>query len=456
MFQSLQQYWNAVMARIFSSQDITSEEEEFRNEIRDFKPEKDFGGGIGSPLCHHRYSTFKEGKFTDFTLIWSGRNYPVHKSVLSSECGFFRSKFRCPDLNGWVATVVNIPDSTISNETIEVFLCFLYTSLVSQTNLERYFFELYDLSLYFQAKKLTTICAKNLLGLLNAEIALALLLSSRARSDSLIHQSLVTFIAENYWDLTDRGFPFYKTGKTMLLQIFKHIHDTKQHVLTRNVQTNLGPKIRNPSDHTHFQMLRTGNYSDFTLKWSRKEYFLHKYVLYSESLYFKTLFSSEWKETDARVYELVLPKKEVSRKAFFDFLSFLYTGFITEEDLLVSLFELYDLADYFQVVSLKDLVLLCFKKYLKDETAELFLKYIQERDLTVFKGIMANYIAARYFSLSARNFPFHKVGKIMLSKIFKRIVAISRTPGSVKTIEIYPVESTSPPEDEDDEEIEEF
>jgi hypothetical protein len=44
----------------------------------------------------------------------------------------------------------------------------------------------------------------------------------------------------------------------------------------------------------------------------------------------------------------------------------------------------------------------------------------------------------------------------MLSKIFKRIVAISRTPGSVKTIEIYPVESTSSPEDEDDEEIEEF
>jgi hypothetical protein len=175
MFQSLQQYWNAVMARIFSSQDITSEEEEFRNETRDFKPEKDFGGGIGNPLCHHRYSTFKEGKFTDFTLIWSGRNYPVHKSVLSSECGYFRAKFRCPDLNGWVATVVNIPDSTISDEAIEVFLCFLYTSLVSQTSLERYFFELYDLSLYFQAKKLTTICAKNLLGLLNAEIALALL-----------------------------------------------------------------------------------------------------------------------------------------------------------------------------------------------------------------------------------------------------------------------------------------
>jgi hypothetical protein len=77
----------------------------------------------------------------------------------------------------------------------------------------------------------------------------------------------------------------------------------------------------------------------------------------------------------------------------------------------VSLFELYDLADYFQVVSLKDLVLLCFKKYLKDETAELFLKCIQERDLTVFKGIMANYIAARYLHCQLETFHFIKVGK---------------------------------------------
>jgi hypothetical protein len=455
MFQSLQRNWNAVMTRLFSSRDINTEEEEFRNETRDFKPEKDFGGGIGNPLSHRRYTAFKEGQFSDFNLIWSGKNYSVHKSVLSSECGYFRAKFRCPDLNGWVATVVNIPDSTISDEAIEVFLCFLYTSLVSQTNLERYFFELYDLSLYFQAKKLTTICAKNLPDLLNAEIAQALLLSSRARSDSIIQQTLVIFIAENYRDLTDRDFPFHKTGKTMLLQIFKHIH-TKSHVLTRNVQTNLGAKIRNPSDHTHFQMLRNGNYSDFTLKWNRKEYSLHKYVLYSESLYFKTLFSSEWMETNARVYELILPKKEVSRKAFFDFLSFLYTGFITEENLLMSLFELYDLADYFQVVSLKELVSLCFMKYLTDETAEIFLKCIQERDLTAFKGIMANYVAARYFSLSKRNFPFHKVGKTMLSKIFERIVAISRTPDSVKTITFYSVESISYPEGEDDEEIEEF
>jgi hypothetical protein len=120
------------------------------------------------------------------------------------------------------------------------------------------------------------------------------------------------------------------------------------------------------------------------------------------------------------------------------------------------LFELYDLADYFQVKLLRQLVSQGFKKILEDFTAERFLITVRESDLVEFKGILVHYIAARFRELSNRDFLFHKLGKNMLRRVLQRIVVIASSDCN-SAVRYYPsefiVEETV---EESDEEIEEF
>jgi hypothetical protein len=187
----------------------------------------------------------------------------------------------------------------------------------------------------------------------------------------------------------------------------------------------LGSKIGNACIHPHYEMFKKGHYSDFTLKWKNTEYPVHKYVLFSESLYFQTLLKSNWMESNS--VTLDLPENWITEKSFEDFLSYLYTNVITEEALKVNLCNLYYLADYFQVFGLKELVINGFKKYLKDSNVRNYLTIVCARNnLGEFKALLVKYIAARHKELSENMFPFHEIGKTMLLKIFKEIATISK------------------------------
>jgi hypothetical protein len=109
-----------------------------------------------------------------------------------------------------------------------------------------------------------------------------------------------------------------------------------------------------------------------------KPYSLRKCVLFTESLYFRTLFSSNWKEFDSG--DAGLGGTGISKDVFEDFLFFLYTNLIPEEKLTKNFFQFYDLSDYFQVNSLKMLVLNGIKKVLTFDNAESFLTPIRERN----------------------------------------------------------------------------
>jgi hypothetical protein len=54
---------------------------------------KDSGGKIGDPTQHHRYSSFREGHFSDFTLTWNEKKYSVHRCILFHESKLFQEMF---------------------------------------------------------------------------------------------------------------------------------------------------------------------------------------------------------------------------------------------------------------------------------------------------------------------------------------------------------------------------
>jgi hypothetical protein len=175
--------------------------------------------------------------------------------------------------------------------------------------------------------------------------------------------------------------------------------------------------IANPSEHYRYAMLKQGQFSDFALKWNKKKYPVHRCVVYSESLYFQTLFSSDWKESASG--QVVLPNENTSRQAFESFLLFLYTGRIRRVDLEQYIFELYDLCDYFQVKTLKELILEGIKPLLTVETAELYLLRIRTQNEPDLRTIFSTFVAENHVELHENNFPFHQVGKNMLLEIFR-------------------------------------
>jgi hypothetical protein len=90
------------------------------------------------------------------------------------------------------------------------------------------------------------------------------------------------------------------------------------------------------------------------------------------------------------------------------------------------------------------------QSYVTAESAGKFLITIRERGLVELHSFMVTYITDNIRELVRVRFPFHKMGKIMLKKVFKELT-------TDKTIDVEDVEAESEtPEDEKDEEIEEY
>jgi hypothetical protein len=219
------------------------------------------------------------------------------------------------------------------------------------------------------------------------------------------------------------SFLFYKIGKTVILKVLKSIAAAQKRAWKfSSIPTgDLGVNIGQPSTHPLYNLLLNGNYSDFKIKLNNVEYQLHKCILFVQSGYFQSFLKSDWKESSSG--EITIPGNDISKKSFEVFLAFLYTGYMTEKDLETYLFELYDLSDYFQVQPMKFLVLNGFEKYLTNITAESFLKCIRDREIYELKGRMADYLAAHFMELLKVDFPFYKVGKIILQLMVSRTAA---------------------------------
>jgi hypothetical protein len=193
-------------------------------------------------------------------------------------------------------------------------------------------------------------------------------------------------------------------------------------------------------------MFKEGNYCDFALNWNGSNYSLHRCVLSSESLYFQTLFNSEWKESNSG--QLNLPQEtSISKEAFEVFLVYCYTQLITKETLVDFFFELRELSDYFQVQNLTKLLDKGIKSFVTTETAGKVLITIRERGLVELHSFMVKYIVDNFRELVRVGFPFHRMGKNMLTKVLKKLT-------SDETIDVETERAA--PEDEKDEEIEEY
>jgi hypothetical protein len=110
---------------------------------------------------------------------------------------------------------------------------------------------------------------------------------------------------------------------------------------------------------------------------------------------------------------------------------------------------------------MKILVLHGFEKYLTNTTAESFLTCIRDREIFELKGRMADYLAAHFMELLKIDFPFHKVGKIILQRMFSRVAAhlpgFRRSfPSSIRISSVYSQGQLVNPITEDDSEIPDF
>jgi hypothetical protein len=344
---------------------------------------------------------------------------------------------------------------------VEVFLQFLYTNLIKKNDFEQFLIELCDLSVYFQAGKLIRFCAENFQQFLCVDNMKAVVTWSFIQASPTAQDTLSDFIASNFEKLVAAKFSFYKIGKTVMLKVLKSIAaaQTRPWNFSSSTKRGLGVSIGQPSTHPQYDLLLNGNYSDFRVKLNHFEYHLHKCILFVQSGYFQSFLKSDWKESSSG--EITIPGNEISKKSFEAFLAFLYTNYITEKDLETNLFELYFLSDYFQVQTMKILVLHGFEKYLTNTTAESFLTCIRDREIFELKGRMADYLAAHFMELLKIDFPFHKVGKIILQRMFSRVAAhlpgFRRSfPSSIRIIGVYSQGQLVNPITEDDSEIPDF
>jgi hypothetical protein len=94
-------------------------------------------------------------------------------------------------------------------------------------------------------------------------------------------------------------------------------------------------------DNRWYQLYRSKTFTDFELVCKDTKFSVHKCVLISSaSQYFKTLFDSDWKETESGV--ITIPDG-ISVDVLDSFIIYLYTSFIESSQAIHPLMELYKL-----------------------------------------------------------------------------------------------------------------
>jgi hypothetical protein len=303
----------------------------------ELKPLSELGENIGNPSRHHRYSMIKEGQFSDFSLVCHGEVYPVHRCILFSESLYFQTLFSSDWKESPKAELI-LPEKEISREAFEIFLLFLYTNLIPNEYFKRFLLQLYDLSDYFQVKKLKDLVLKGIKKCLTVKTAELYLSRVGYREEHELQDTFVAFVAENFCELSQMRYPFHKMGKVMLLQVLETVAATNLIIGWRNIQDReawsrnrvieynivASKHLCDPKEKYGYSMFTERKFTDYVLVFNGQEYPVHKCILFSESGYFQKLLVS-----DSAKHKISSPA--ISQETFQSFVLFLYTGAVQEE-----------------------------------------------------------------------------------------------------------------------------
>ena len=86
-------------------------------------------------------------------------------------------------------------------------------------------------------------------------------------------------------------------------------------------------KSNTTSQYIYNQLFQNGEGSDITVKAFKKEWKLHKVYL-KQALYFRTMFSGDWKEKDQKEVELIVPDSKITIEALNTAFGYLYSDII--------------------------------------------------------------------------------------------------------------------------------
>jgi hypothetical protein len=372
----------------------------------------------GDPLRHYGYSLMKSEFRSDFKLTWNKDEFLVHKCALASESQYFQALFQ----SEWRETntaELRLSDRETSREGFQVFLVFLYTSLIRHAHLKRFIPDLYFLSDYFQVKTLKSLGLKTVRDSLNIENAVSYLSLIVGSEDSALKCDFCDFIASNYISLSNTDFPFHKVGKNMLFLIFRRMA-TSYHppywISTNNEQ--LGVNFGDPSHHEFYAVYNENKFTDITLIFKGHSYASHKFIIFLRSPYFRANVSR-----DSQYHTVLDVSENCTQEAFNVFLVTLYTGMVRKEMFTNFSVQLFELSVIYRVKSLRKF---CLQEIQKNSltliTVEELLMIVHlEKENEEPMLEFAEFVAHNYRPLVEMNFSFHKVGQRILLIIFKEL-----------------------------------
>jgi len=172
-------------------------------------------------------------------------------------------------------------------------------------------------------------------------------------------------------------------------------------------------RLGNPETHRLYPIYKSGNYSDFEFTAGENRFPVHKCILSSASEYFAKRFDKIWTDQSSTSLDELLPKP-VPVECVHAFLGFLYTELISPDVLHKNLRELYQLSDYFRVLSLKEVVVKQLGYILTVDSAESYREWIRENIADVeLAEVFVTFVFKNLSSLVQKEFKFHKLGKYM-------------------------------------------
>jgi hypothetical protein len=164
------------------------------------------------PDKHKYFKLFKEGKFSDFTIVFKGsdaeKEFKVHKNILYFSWEWFKS------LTNWDELGTISLEESISCTLFEEFLLFLYTDSILPQTRRNHGIELYMLADKYLVPSLEKLIVNELHLVLSTDnIRQYIKLGKRFHHDQLLATNVTSFIANHAKELSEKNFPFHRLGK---------------------------------------------------------------------------------------------------------------------------------------------------------------------------------------------------------------------------------------------------
>jgi hypothetical protein len=193
-----------------------------RKKLNSIGEDKEDGGNIIiDTLKNDRlYNLYKEGKFSDFSMICNEKEFQVHKCILATSSSDFFQRLFLSDWKEAETGFIEVPEG-ISHQAFELFIIYLYTLQMETEAMKQYIFELYELSDYFQAAELKKSIFTELKRFLSLENVRHCLKWFRKQNDFDLEDIFVDFVVNNAVPLAMQNFPFHGLGKTMINKVFQ-------------------------------------------------------------------------------------------------------------------------------------------------------------------------------------------------------------------------------------------